>query len=234
MSEQGNYYSIITDEEFNLLINSDGRAASAGVVAVYGKIKQLAIVGGGECLASAARIGGFFGVTRVYVEKAIKKLIACGLIQTETVKEGEKKTGRIIRLGGSAYKELGSAYKEHKEEIYILNNNIYTQNAENAEGKSAKNSNDTAQKTEVENGFNEFWLSYPKKRDKKRAVQAWSKIPISEYPAIMAALSAQKESEEWKKDNGKYIPYPSTWLNGERWNDELEAVPGADDDFIDF
>ena len=30
-----------------------------------------------------------------------------------------------------------------------------------------------------------------------------------------------KKSKEWKKENGKYIPHPTTWLNQKRWEDEL-------------
>ena len=25
---------------------------------------------------------------------------------------------------------------------------------------------------------------------------------------------------EWKKDNGQFIPYPTSWLNQKRWEDE--------------
>ena len=45
-----------------------------------------------------------------------------------------------------------------------------------------------------------------------------------------AALAEQKKSKDWTKDGGQYIPYPATWLNGKRWQDELEPAapePGA-------
>ena len=29
-----------------------------------------------------------------------------------------------------------------------------------------------------------------------------------------------------KKDNGEYIPYAVTWLNQERWKDEIEMKTG--------
>jgi hypothetical protein len=37
------------------------------------------------------------------------------------------------------------------------------------------------------------------------------------------AVEAQKKSKQWQKDDGQYIPNPSTWLNQGRWDDELEA-----------
>jgi len=33
------------------------------------------------------------------------------------------------------------------------------------------------------------------------------------------------QSESWNRDGGRYIPHPSTWLNGRRWEDELAPAP---------
>ena len=35
--------------------------------------------------------------------------------------------------------------------------------------------------------------------------------------------SAMEKSEQWKKDDGQFIPHPTTFLNGERWNDEIDV-----------
>lgn len=77
----------------------------------------------------------------------------------------------------------------------------------------------------LEKSFNKFWAEYPKKVDKKRAQAIWSKLsPDNELvDKMIAAVKAQKKSEQWVKDNGQFIPYPSVWLNGERWNDEVAA-----------
>ena len=37
---------------------------------------------------------------------------------------------------------------------------------------------------------------------------------------IHASIAAQLGSEDWRKEGGKYIPYPASWLNGQRWEDE--------------
>ena len=42
------------------------------------------------------------------------------------------------------------------------------------------------------------------------------------YKSIMDGLGKQVASADWLKNNGQYIPYPTTWLNGERWNDEVD------------
>ena len=38
---------------------------------------------------------------------------------------------------------------------------------------------------------------------------------------ICAAVENYKETDQWKKDNGQFIPYPATWLHQERWKDEI-------------
>ncbi|MBW2185706.1 MAG: hypothetical protein JRG71_04640 [Deltaproteobacteria bacterium] len=72
--------------------------------------------------------------------------------------------------------------------------------------------------------FDQFWAIYPKKQGRQQAIKAWEKIePDSTlFDQIMAALNAQSLSEDWQKDNGTYVPHPSSWLNGSRWEDELK------------
>lgn len=49
------------------------------------------------------------------------------------------------------------------------------------------------------------------------------------FPVMMQALGRQKASADWQKDGGQYIPLPTTWLNGERWEDveQVEVQPPA-------
>jgi len=72
--------------------------------------------------------------------------------------------------------------------------------------------------------FETFWKSYPRKVAKASALKSWNKIKPSEslVANILKSLSEQIKSDGWQKDNGKYIPHPATWLNGNRWEDEQE------------
>ena len=71
--------------------------------------------------------------------------------------------------------------------------------------------------------FVAFWEKYPYKVGKKAAWKAWQKVKYTpELGAkIMTALEAWKQSPQWTKDAGRYIPHPATWINGERWEDEV-------------
>ncbi len=44
----------------------------------------------------------------------------------------------------------------------------------------------------------------------------------------MSRLEQFRGSKDWLKDNGQYIPYPSTWLNQRRWEDEEILEKGTE------
>ena len=73
--------------------------------------------------------------------------------------------------------------------------------------------------------FAAFWKLYPKKQGKGAAEKAWKKIkPTAEmFDQIMSAVGAAISSEQWQRENGRFIPNPATWLNQKRWEDELPA-----------
>ena len=77
----------------------------------------------------------------------------------------------------------------------------------------------------VETGFEIFWAAYPKKTSKPAATKAWAKLKPNEETVrtMLAAIEAAKQTADWQKDGGKYVPYPATWLNNRRWEDARET-----------
>lgn len=71
--------------------------------------------------------------------------------------------------------------------------------------------------------FESFWTAYPKKRARKDAEKAWARIDPKHYPEILSALSRHRTSDDWLREGGRFIPHAATYLNGERWTDELDA-----------
>lgn len=80
--------------------------------------------------------------------------------------------------------------------------------------------------------FERFWQFYPKKQSKQDAMRAWDKLqPDEDLLRIMgASLKLQKVSEEYTRENGRFIPLASTWLNGRKWEDELTYSDDPDDE----
>ena len=72
-----------------------------------------------------------------------------------------------------------------------------------------------------------FWKEYPNKKIKKRKPKSLGiKLKNPDMGLILEAVKKQKKTQQWMKDNGQFIPMPSTWLNQERWNDEIKEVQG--------
>ena len=68
--------------------------------------------------------------------------------------------------------------------------------------------------------FGIFWAVYPKRVAKKDAEKAWKRLTSQQKVAAMEALP--KHIEKWA--DPEFIPYPASWLNGERWEDVLEPA----------
>lgn len=99
-----------------------------------------------------------------------------------------------------------------------VNNNNPVLDITNTDSKRA-----AREKTkEQEERFSLFWNAYPKKKSKADAEKAFKKLKPDKQllDTMLAALEEQKCSQDWKRDNGQFIPYPATWLNGRRWEDE--------------
>jgi len=72
--------------------------------------------------------------------------------------------------------------------------------------------------------FQAFWHAYPRRIGKGAARTAFKRALsfASSDDIIQGAIHYSKHCEEMGTEN-QYIPHPSTWLNGERWDDDLES-----------
>lgn len=70
--------------------------------------------------------------------------------------------------------------------------------------------------------FEEFWKIYPRKVEKKKTELKWNRLDTNDQLLAIADVRKRAETHAWKKDNGRYVPHPTTYLNGERWNDALD------------
>lgn len=77
--------------------------------------------------------------------------------------------------------------------------------------------------------FEVFYKSYPNKKNKPKARERWQKMKVTPelYREIMAGLERAKNSQEWTKDDSRYIPYPATWLNAEGWANDYKPLRQA-------
>ena len=73
--------------------------------------------------------------------------------------------------------------------------------------------------------FEKFWAEYPNPKGRKPALEKWLKLKpdATLYAEIMAGLRRHKKTDQWKENNGRYIPMATTFLNQERFRDKVEA-----------
>lgn len=50
----------------------------------------------------------------------------------------------------------------------------------------------------------------------------FDKLP--DIQELLSIVKMQSFSDNWSKDNGKFIPHPATWINGNRWEDEVNLT----------
>lgn len=70
-------------------------------------------------------------------------------------------------------------------------------------------------------GFERFWSLYPRKENKKGALQIWTKRDLEARSEEIELHLMKRLEGEWKSKDKQYMPMPTTFLNGERWNDDL-------------
>ncbi len=77
-------------------------------------------------------------------------------------------------------------------------------------------------KNRTQERFEKFWAAYPRHIDKAKALKAFTKINPSDelLEQMLNNITEAKKTTQWQTQ--QYIPYPTTWLNGSRWEDEID------------
>lgn len=88
---------------------------------------------------------------------------------------------------------------------------------------------DKAIELECDGMFEKLWSEYPRHDSKKLAktkfLTLMKKVKIYAdrqklLGDMIAAIQVSRNSEQWMKQNGQFIPMLTTWLNQARWEDE--------------
>lgn len=184
----------------------------------------------GECWPSYQHIADQCEIDRSTVRKHIKQLEADGLLRIEN-REGPK--GNSTNL----YFLTLSGVGRNSTPVGPESTGVGPQPTGGVGPESTRTSHSSepviepksmATKNPLE-GFDRFYKLYPRKQNPQAAQKAWKKLaPNAELQGrIMIALAKQMTSIDWLKSGGQYIPHPSSWLNGRRWEDELQPAAAS-------
>lgn len=130
--------------------------------------------------------------------------------------------------GNYSYYTFGEQYKNlisSKIEPFIVKDRTLISSKIEQNNSSIKEINLlNNSKENIKERFNKFWEAYPKKKSKGNA-ELWFKKnnPSKELvEEMISKINLLKQTEQWESCDGKYIPYPATWLNAKGWEDEVK------------
>ena len=173
----------------------------------------------GQVVTSLSSLAEETGMSIQNVKTALKHLIS---------------TNEVTNKSTDKYRVI-TVVKYDEYQSLTMSLTTYQQSANKALTKSQQhhnnNNNDNKGTTYIHSpakagagpAFDLFWSAYPKKVAKQDAMKAWLKLkPDGELVGkIMDGIARWKSSEDWTRENGRYIPHAATWLNGKRWEDEI-------------
>jgi len=71
-------------------------------------------------------------------------------------------------------------------------------------------------------GFDRFWAAWPKsprKGGKSMCLKIWLKnYNETQADLIIAHVEYMKQTEDWRKNGGAFVPMVATYLNQQRWD----------------
>jgi hypothetical protein len=78
--------------------------------------------------------------------------------------------------------------------------------------------------------FGRFWDAYPRKVGKGAARKAWTKAIKSGAtpPDIAAGAERYRDDPKRRREDIRFTAHPATWLNAERWTDQLAEEPSVE------
>lgn len=147
----------------------------------------------------------------------LEKMCNLGILIHKNIKEN----------GNYSYYTFGKNYinlvqniaKGSANNCLTLEQNIAEQNNSSIKETHLLNNS----KENIKESFDKFWNVYPRKVSKGNAEKWFIKNKPTEelVNAMIDKISLLKNTEQWKKNNGQFIPYPTTWLNAKGWEDEI-------------
>ena len=77
-------------------------------------------------------------------------------------------------------------------------------------------------------GFTRFWEAWPAhkyKRDRQECVKTWESKKLERLTdRIVAHVDASRDTDEWSRDGGQFIPAPLKYLRNARWETAIPVL----------
>lgn len=195
------------------------RAALAVFMAILDRLNNES----GDAWPSLSRIAADTGISRRSVVSSVAALVDLGYLERQS---GDRKIANVYRLA----REASFPREAHCPREADFPGGREISGIEVGKPASLQPTHKTypiepthptrERALSVDALFAEFWTAYPRKEAKGAARKAFAKRKPDRalLDRMLAAIGAQQEGDQWQRG---FIPHPATWLNQERWLDEL-------------
>jgi hypothetical protein len=177
----------------------------------------------GICFPSRRRLAELGQMSESTLDRSLKELVAIGalIIERRATDMGDYTSNRytVVSQRGGGVCENPPPPKS--EATGGVRNEALTKAIVNESQELELMLTETVSEP-VESDFDRFWAQYPRKVGKQKAQKAWGRLTKKEKIAIFGVLGAHVS--QWRGVRPEFVPHATSWLNGRRWEDELDVV----------
>jgi hypothetical protein len=172
------------------------------------------------------------------LERYLRELVQMNLVE---LVQNRNELGRFIHfeltvLNGESFKIINLDRKQKSDAPRVnyrttvnggTDKNTYKRNTEQKEKTEKENiscSSDDERVLEIDH-FDNFWNIFPRKQKKIDAQKIWKRKKFNRIAVLILEDVQKRIKSEWMGIEKRFIPLPSTYLNGERWTDEVLERP---------
>lgn len=168
----------------------------------------------GTCFPSVRTLARKARCSEVWARKSIHEMIRDGNL--EIIERG------LGRGNVNRYRLLN--FVEEEITGLPLSDKGVTTEAQRGKSSASLTTTQNHQEPSIDDQFIEFWKAYPRKVGKGKARVAFSKaMGRRDAPTMHDLLAAVVRYASTITDS-RYIAHPTTWLNAERWLDEIDET----------
>ena len=222
MNDLANYFAVIpANVRYDSTLNANAKL-------LYGEIAALCNKHG-ICWATNSYFAKLYNTTNVTISRWIKVLKEKGYISIEIVYKDDGKTidRRNISIVKTPINKNDNGCSQECNEGINKNDNTPI-------NKNVKENNTSMNNTSIntpysppkgeadfKDKFNLFWALYPRHDNKQKTIKWFEKNNPNDklFKIMLDKIEQFKRTEQWQ--NKQFIPMPTTWLNGKRWEDEI-------------
>jgi hypothetical protein len=167
----------------------------------------------GTCFPSVRTLAHKARCSEVWARKGIQQMIDDGLL--EIVERGLGR-GNVNRY------RLLSLVREEITQLPLSREGVTTEQVR-GNSEPIPTTTQNHQEPSIDDQFSYFWKAYPRKVGRAKARLAFERAMARKDSPTLEELLAAVARYALSVADPKYIAHATTWLNGERWTDELDA-----------